>query len=73
MVKMNEKMKEILKQEESCFEVDFALDNIVDDIVDNTKIIKDCIIYDPEGILEEHKIDFERIIQFCGDWSYVKI
>ena len=30
-------MKEILKQEESCFEVDFALDNIVDDIVDKYK------------------------------------
>lgn len=66
MINMNEMMKMILEDKErenSCLEVDA----IVDEIVNKTKIIKECIIYDKEGTLDEEKINFKRIKKMVGD------
>ena len=68
MVKMNDMMNEILKAEEetkSCLQID----NIVREIVSKTRIIRDCLVYDKDGILKEKRINFNRIIQFVGDWT----
>lgn len=54
MISMNDKMREILKETEK--ENWAKVDNILKEVVDKTKEIKDCIIYDKEGILEEEKI-----------------
>lgn len=69
MIKMNEMMKKILKgdvEQECCSKMD---DTILNEIVNKTKIIKECIIYDKDGTLEEEKINFNRILQFFGDWT----
>ncbi|MBE5938358.1 MAG: hypothetical protein E7265_10065 [Lachnospiraceae bacterium] len=68
MVKMNDMMKAILKDENG-EESNLQLDNILTKIVNKTKKIKDCIIYDQNDTLEEEKINFNRIIQFVGDWT----
>ena len=68
MIKMNDMMNAMLeddKRAESCLK----LDAILGEIVSKTKKIKDCIIYDKDGTLEEEKINFNRIIQFVGDWT----
>lgn len=67
MVKMNDMMNVILrdKQEEFSLQLDFMLT----EIVSKTKKIKDCIIYDENGNLEEEKINFDKILTFVGDWT----
>lgn len=65
---MNDMMNLLLKDvKESKFS--FQSDIILAEIVSKTKKIKDCIIYDKDGTLEEEKINFKRIIQFVGDWT----
>lgn len=68
MVNMNDRMKLILKDErgQGCY---LEIDAIVTEITNNTKIIRDCIIYDKDGVLEEEKINFERILKMVGDWT----
>ncbi len=68
MVKMNDMMNAILKDEKGA-ESSLQLDSILTEIVCKTKKIKDCIIYDKDGTLEEEKINFDRILQFVGDWT----
>lgn len=68
MVNMNDMMNAILKDENG-EECNLQLDTILTEIVSKTEKIKDCIIYDKDGILEEEKINFNRIIQFVGDWT----
>lgn len=65
---MNDMMNSLLKDEKGA-ESSFQLDIILTEIVSKTKKIKDCIIYDKDGTLEEEKINFNRIIQFVGDWT----
>ena len=36
---------------------------IIREVVNKTKIIKDCIIFDENGKLEESKINFDRILK----------
>lgn len=65
---MNDMMSTILKDEkggECCLQ----LESILDEIVRKTKKIKNCIVYDKDGTLEENKINFNKIIQFVGDWT----
>lgn len=66
MIKMNEMMKIVLDKKENK-ECNLQIDAILDEIVCKTKKIKDCVIYDKDGTLEEEKINFNRIIQFVGD------
>ncbi len=61
-------MNTILK-DENVVESGLELDSILTEIVSKTKKIKDCIIYDKDGTLEEEKINFDRILQFVGDWT----
>lgn len=61
-------MNAILKDEKG-EESSLQLDTILTEIVSKTKKIKDCIIYDQDGTLEEEQINFNRIIQFVGDWT----
>lgn len=65
---MNDMMNVILKDKKEK-EFYLQLDVVLAEIVDKTKKIKDCIIYDKDGTLEEEKINFNRIIQFVGDWT----
>lgn len=66
MINMNEMMKNIIKEKKGG-DYNIELDNIINKIVDNTKIIKECIIYDEEGRIKEGKINFDRILKFVGD------
>lgn len=68
MVKMNDIMNAILKDEKG-IESSLQLDSILTEIVGKTKNIKDCIIYDKDGSLEEEKINIDKILQFVGDWT----
>ncbi len=68
MVKMNDMMNAILKDEKG-EESSLQLDSILTEIVSKTKKIKNCIVYDKDGTLEEEKINFGRILQFVGDWT----
>lgn len=68
MIRMNEMMKLILEGEENQ-ECNLQIDKILYEIIDKTKIIKDCIIYDKDGTLKEDNINFNRIIDFFGDWT----
>ena len=45
------------------------IDNILREIVSKTKIIRNCVIYDKDKTLEEKQINFNKIIQFFGDWT----
>ncbi len=68
MINMNRKMKKILNkqgEQSPCSEVNI----IVNDIVENTKIIRECILYDKENTLKEEKINFTRILRMVGDWT----
>ena len=66
MIKMNTMMKIILDEGEQQ-ECTIQVDDVLKKIVDKTKIIKNCIVYDEDGALEEEKINFDRIIHFVGD------
>ena len=65
---MNDMMNAILKDEKE-LEFSLQLDSILTEIVSKTKKIKDCIIYDKDRTLEEEKINFDKILQFVGDWT----
>lgn len=65
---MNDMMSAILKNQKEK-EISSQLDTILESIVNRTTKIRDCILYDGDGTLEEEKINFERILQFVGDWT----
>ncbi len=66
MINMNNKMKKIIIEKEGekhCLKIN----TIVNEIVNKTKIVKDCIIFDIDGSLEEDKINFSKILNMVGD------
>lgn len=65
MVTMNDEMKKIISVENNQ-EADEKILYLLQDIVSKTKIIKDCVIYDEEGI-KESDVDFESVLKVVGD------
>lgn len=68
MINMNDRMKKILKRKEKQAAY-LEINGIVTEIVNKTKTIKDCIIYDEDGMLEEDRINFNNILKMFGDWT----
>lgn len=66
---MNDMMSAILKNQKEK-EISSQLDTILESIVNRTTKIKDCILYDGDGPLEEEKINFERI-GYRKNWIYL--
>ena len=64
---MNDMMSAILKNQK---ENSSQLDTILESIVNRTTKIRDCILYDGDGPLEEEKINFERI-GYRKHWIYL--
>lgn len=46
---------------------------MIREVVGKTKIIKDCIVFDENGKLEEAKVNFDRILKIVGDWTGYEI
>lgn len=67
MVYMNEAMKEIVGTQIPEIH-NAAFTEVLEDILTKTKRIQNAVIYDNEGI-EESRIDFQRVLQFAGDWT----
>lgn len=67
---LNTKMENIIYEHNNKSE-DFnkCISEFCDNYLLKTKRILDCIIYDQEGDLSEEKINFERLLQFYGDWT----
>ena len=63
----NQGMKEIMKQTNSQ-EIDVDTKESLDIVINNVRILKNCLIYDTEGI-NETDIDLERLLKFTGDLS----
>lgn len=63
---MNKQMKQILMKGHEK-ENTSGIEDIVKEIVDKTKLIKDCLIFDESGNLNEKKIDFEKVLKINGD------
>ena len=63
MINMNELMKEKLIKQDRLVKYT----NLPKRIVAKTKLIKDCIIYDNEGILKESDVDYNVVIKRYGD------
>lgn len=72
MIYLNSAMEKLLLNENDKKE---ALETgmIIREVVNKTKIIKDCIIFDENGKLEESKINFDRILKLVGDWTGYEI
>ena len=68
MVNMNKIMKKMLLEDEKDNEIS-KIDLITEEIVSKTKIIRDCVIFDEDGTLDESKINFSRILKFVMDWT----
>lgn len=66
MIRINSAMKELLTTDEST-EMYLCIDKLIEKIVDNTKKIKNCIVYDDKNNIDEKKVDFDKIIKFVGD------
>lgn len=66
MFYMNDKMKAILKNN-NYGKLNSHMEEIINNIVNETKIVKDCIVYDKGGDIQENQIDFEKVISFTGD------
>lgn len=66
---LNTKMEKIICDSNNNEDLKEFISEFCDNYLLKTKIIRDCIIYDQEGDLSEEKINFERILQFYGDWT----
>lgn len=68
MINMNESMKRIIEKGEAweCYK---EIDDILHEVISKTKKVRDCIVYDSHGEIEEEKINFDIIMQFVGDWT----
>lgn len=65
MLYINDKMKKVIAAQNN-EELDEETKKILKDIVNQTKQMKDCIIFDDEG-LNESDIHFDRVLKFVGD------
>ncbi|MDE7312393.1 MAG: hypothetical protein K2N87_12370 [Eubacterium sp.] len=64
---MNQMMETIISgQEQEC---SANTTELLHAIVDKTKLVRNCIVYDKAGDLEEDDIDFDSILQMVGDWT----
>ena len=68
MVNMNKIMKKMLLEDEKDNEIS-KIDLITEEVVSKTKLIRDCIIFDEDGMLDESEINFSRILKFDKDWT----
>lgn len=46
---------------------------ITEEVVNKTKLVRDCVIFDESGKLDENKINFSRILKFVKDWTGYEI
>ena len=72
MIYLNSAMEKLLLNENDKKET-LKTRTIIREVVNKTKIIKDCIIFDENGKLEESKINFDRILKIVGDWTGYEI
>lgn len=71
MLKFNKAMEQIISSQ--IFDNDSCKYNtIIDKIINNTKPVKEAIIYDTEGI-DESLIDFKRVFKYTDDWTGYEI
>ncbi len=71
MLKFNKAMEQIISSQ--IFENDSRKYNIIiDRIINNTKPIKEAIVYDTEGI-DESLVDFKKIFEYVNDWTDYEI
>lgn len=61
MICMNELMKTKFVDEKS------EIHNLAKMIADDTKLVKDCMVYDKNQEINETKINFDRIMMMYGD------
>ena len=68
MISMNETMKNELQGviQVECSE---QVEEILKSVVSRVKMIRDCIIYDERGTLNEENVNFERVLKLAGDWT----
>lgn len=65
MINMNNQMREIISYENNQ-KCDEKIHGFLKEIINKTKIIRDCVIYDDEGI-NEFDIDFDSVLKMVGD------
>ena len=68
MVNMNKIMKKMLRGNKEYNEMS-KINLITEEVVSKTKLIRDCVIFDEDGTLDESKINFSRILKFVMDWT----
>lgn len=72
MVNMNDSMKKLLQESRKTEEVS-KINQLSKDVVNRTKLIRDCIIFDETGEIDETKINFNQILKFVKDWTGYEI
>lgn len=72
MVNMNDRMKKLLQESRKTEEVS-KINQLSKDVVNRTKLIRDCIIFDETGEIDETKINFNQILKFVKDWTGYEI
>lgn len=65
MLIINDEMKKIISNSVTQ-RLDIKTKTFLQEIVNNTKILKDCVIYDEDGI-EESMINWNRMLKIVGD------
>ncbi len=65
MVNMNNQMRKIISNENNQ-KCDEKMHEFLKGIINKTKIIRDCVIYDDEGI-DESDVDFDSVLKMVGD------
>lgn len=65
--KVNQKMEAIIMEQDQ--ECSPQTTELIKGIAAKTKLIRNCIIYDQKGDLEEDQIDFDSILAIVGDWT----
>lgn len=72
MVKMNDIMKQLLQEDEKKTGIP-QIKLITEEVVSKTKLVRDCVIFDESGKLDENKINFSIILKFVKDWTGYEI
>ena len=70
MVNMNDIMRQLLQEDEKEISI---INLIAEDVVSKTRLIRDCVIFDENGKLDESMINFSRILKFVKDWTGYEI
>lgn len=65
MVNMNNQMRKIISNENNQ-KCDEKMHEFLKGIINKIKIIRDCVIYDDEGI-DESDVDFDSVLKMFGD------